>query len=584
MVDLIPYKLFTNLVVEINDLLCIKIGGGKMRIVALSVFFLLAGSSLSWGQKDVVNDSMEKFRRIANAYLMKKIELDFDPLSDSGASASNDKFAASTTHHLEVTVGKDLFRRHEIEKFRSLSGSQRKERSYEGIYSASGYVLNVDYEDVVPYAYSGSLDKSDKIEMGYGLLFGQIGHNPLRFDLTKKAIWDEADVENVENGFVIRLKKKVEINAPFPFDKISQLNPTLTYRQNEDESLVLENIKLFGIRDGENKLFYEYNHIQWGENDLIKGWRYSYLNLNDLPNEPRLMPQVDVRVNSCTKAVDLADDFPRFEFKNTRAPKFNSILLQPQTKIEYVLQNGKVSKAIDKTARDQILLIQEQHRESKLDCSDNSEIAYVDYIRKHSARHCGIYATAVVLAELGVEFDLDQVVLEEHVSTRAGSSANDIREIMRKFNIYGTAQKNVDINYLKQMNLPGVLHFSHGYQAESIDHWVAFLGFDKNGNARIVDLPRTEEAVRPADLLTYWDGRVILASKSPISTAHWFRSVVASRITLISFFASFFVAGGLVYILKKRKFRTKSQIAFSVLFCPDRICRLIADQLSEFFK
>lgn len=194
---------------------------------------------------------------------------------------------------------------------------------------------------------------------------------------------------------------------------------------------------------------------------------------------------------------------------------------------KYEFSKGKIVKILDEQA---ILRVKEIYlnkyptrkitiaKTFQLDAF-GSEVTceLANYLRgRASLPHCGEYSLCAAAANEGIWIPQDRLFASPEIVASKGASAEDLIKLAGDNGVEASMVERLSIGGLKSLGCSAVLHFKNSNEIEGIDHWVAFLGFDEEGNALIFDAPRKVEKVRPATLLTYWDGTAVLVGEQPV--------------------------------------------------------------------
>ncbi|MFN9414056.1 MAG: rhodanese-like domain-containing protein [Pirellula sp.] len=131
---------------------------------------------------------------------------------------------------------------------------------------------------------------------------------------------------------------------------------------------------------------------------------------------------------------------------------------------------------------------------------------------KTPTSYCGLYCVFVAAKSIGVELRMEDLVREDYLTGRDGSSIGDLVNASRANGMYAKARSGLAVEDLMIANCPMILHVrspgSKGYY-----HWSLFLGFDENGQAKIFDPPVGKGRLSKATLLSIWDGIAIDVSR-----------------------------------------------------------------------
>lgn len=158
-----------------------------------------------------------------------------------------------------------------------------------------------------------------------------------------------------------------------------------------------------------------------------------------------------------------------------------------------------------------------------------------------SSKQCGVYSFAYAASKLGVVVPLVDVVSEKYLTSKYGSSAQDLVNAASDFGLWAQPVSNASLSLLRLHGNPALLHFRD--LAGAGGHWVVFEGFDESGAMLICDLPDETAALPAADVMTYWDGNVVLLSKEKGRGQILYFSRVYQALPLILVVVIFYVLG-----------------------------------------
>ncbi|MCY2979199.1 MAG: cysteine peptidase family C39 domain-containing protein [Planctomycetota bacterium] len=140
--------------------------------------------------------------------------------------------------------------------------------------------------------------------------------------------------------------------------------------------------------------------------------------------------------------------------------------------------------------------------------SDSTEFIH----SKTPTSYCGLYCVYAAAKSLGEELRLEDLIREEYLTGRDGSSIDDLVKASRANGLNAKVRSGLAIDDLMFANAPMILHVrspgSKGYY-----HWSLFLGFDENGKAEIYDPPVSKGKLSKATVLSIWDGIAIDISR-----------------------------------------------------------------------
>ena len=127
---------------------------------------------------------------------------------------------------------------------------------------------------------------------------------------------------------------------------------------------------------------------------------------------------------------------------------------------------------------------------------------------KTGTSYCGLYCIYIAAKSIGVELPLEDLIREDYLTGRDGSSVDDLVNVSRAKGLNAKVRNGLAIDDLMVANAPMILHVrspgSKGYF-----HWSLFLGFDESGKAEIYDPPVGRGKLSKATVLSIWDGSAI---------------------------------------------------------------------------
>lgn len=222
-----------------------------------------------------------------------------------------------------------------------------------------------------------------------------------------------------------------------------------------------------------------------------------------------------------------------FELTVVQKPELDKVVVKGSHE-EYVLRNGRIVRLVDDGARNELLRIRDRYRQANAKgtaetgqagsvAGENHDIILDSYLRKSSSRHCGVYAALVACESLGREVEIETLEFDRYVSSLKGSSAEDVIRLLKENGLHGFVVGQADGRLFRWVNRwkgVAILHFGSSFQAEQVAHWAVYTGpaeGEGDGDARVVDLPRPEETISIAELLTDWDGTAIVVTRQPVT-------------------------------------------------------------------
>ena len=162
------------------------------------------------------------------------------------------------------------------------------------------------------------------------------------------------------------------------------------------------------------------------------------------------------------------------------------------------------------------------------------------------APYCGLYSLHIAMGAEGVKIPFRDLLKPENVSTRAGSSIEDLDRIAKQYGLYTNPVSRMTCAMLREAGSPVILHVRPKLGAVDYSHWIVFMGTE-DGKAIIYD-DWKEELIAFGNLALRWDGVGLIISKAPISTSHLKIVALAAYVSYVGI-ASIVVA--LTYLLQR---------------------------------
>ncbi len=127
--------------------------------------------------------------------------------------------------------------------------------------------------------------------------------------------------------------------------------------------------------------------------------------------------------------------------------------------------------------------------------------------------YCGIYCVYGAARILGMPAELEQIVDKRFVSSKAGSTADELIDALDVYGIDAGFYSSVPLSSLQSLTDPAILRLRPPGLGPSKGHWVLYLGVE-NGELHFYDPPGTLDLISKGELLAVWDGSAILLSDS----------------------------------------------------------------------
>ena len=177
--------------------------------------------------------------------------------------------------------------------------------------------------------------------------------------------------------------------------------------------------------------------------------------------------------------------------------------------------------------------------------ADEGEPVQPDY----SGPYCGIYCVYAFMKLSGREIDIKELIKPEYISSRQGSSLEELKKAVEDQGMYAEAVYKLTRQGLRQSPYRIILHVKSAMGNKDYDHFELYLG-SKEGKAQLFDPPQPARLARFSDLAPRWDGAGLIVSDTPIETGAVF---AADRKKLIMYGMIGMVFILIVHGLKRRR-------------------------------
>jgi rhodanese-related sulfurtransferase len=141
--------------------------------------------------------------------------------------------------------------------------------------------------------------------------------------------------------------------------------------------------------------------------------------------------------------------------------------------------------------------------------------------------YCGVQNLYRAMQALGVHVSFAELVKPEYISSRNGSSVEDLLRAAKDFRMHAEGRGGMTCAMLSHLDCPVLLHVKSALGRERYSHWVLFMGAEE-GQARIYDGTKEVEFMQFEELSARWDGVGLLISTSPINHGTLLLSAIAS--------------------------------------------------------
>jgi len=154
---------------------------------------------------------------------------------------------------------------------------------------------------------------------------------------------------------------------------------------------------------------------------------------------------------------------------------------------------------------------------------------------------------------------LDTLICKKYITSPNGSSIEDLERLLRDHGCEVLSRTNVSTPFLSTLQSPAILHVRSESSLPKAQHWLLFLGYER-GQFQVADLPGEAFSVSAAELLSIWDGTILIVDSRRISPPQVFLDWAIFQALPMSamVFASFAIAlaiskrmnnNGLVFVL-----------------------------------
>lgn len=150
-----------------------------------------------------------------------------------------------------------------------------------------------------------------------------------------------------------------------------------------------------------------------------------------------------------------------------------------------------------------------------------------------SGPYCGVYSLWSCLNALDVKSDPKELALVDYIGSHQGSSAAELMKAAEHCGVYAKGFTQLTLADLERSDSPMVLHMRGNWMDQTYNHWVGFLGIERN-RVRLFDPPHPINTVSYAELLANWDGFALVVSTSPIDNSLVYAARVDYAIKVIA--------------------------------------------------
>ena len=131
-----------------------------------------------------------------------------------------------------------------------------------------------------------------------------------------------------------------------------------------------------------------------------------------------------------------------------------------------------------------------------------------------SSHYCGILCVFGAAQALGIKADFEELIDEEYVSSKRGSTTKDLLAACERLNLKSKGTGFMTVDQLKAIESPVILHVRAPCAGKKYSHWMLFTGVNEEQLMRVYDPPRDTGYLTEAELLSMWDGTAIIVGES----------------------------------------------------------------------
>lgn len=160
--------------------------------------------------------------------------------------------------------------------------------------------------------------------------------------------------------------------------------------------------------------------------------------------------------------------------------------------------------------------------------------------------YCGVQCISYASSILKRPVPLAALVKKEYISSKVGSSVEDLLRAASDFGLNAKALGRMSVFHLRESACPVVLHVKRDLSSPAYDHWILFVGID-NGKIKVYD-GRRFDLISPSALSARWDGTGILISDRELDSTR----LALVSLTEISWYAgTAFCLGAVAYLARR---------------------------------
>ena len=142
-------------------------------------------------------------------------------------------------------------------------------------------------------------------------------------------------------------------------------------------------------------------------------------------------------------------------------------------------------------------------------------VAFIFFVSVGDANagpYCGVYSLYGAAKSLGIDANLNDLCTAEYVTSKAGSSAQDLQRAGHALGIRVQPLTGLGRSILLSSQHPLILHVSPRGVHGVYNHWILFLGFE-NGAAIVHDGSGGSLHCTLEEILARWDGIALVINR-----------------------------------------------------------------------
>lgn len=165
--------------------------------------------------------------------------------------------------------------------------------------------------------------------------------------------------------------------------------------------------------------------------------------------------------------------------------------------------------------------------------------------------YCGLHCVYAAIQGKVPDAEFDRLLNPRFINGEFGSSDKNLIDAFAEYGVAARFSPSVSLDRLMSFSNPVILHVRPvGRRVYS--HWILFLGFEGD-HIRVFDPPRKEDKLSATDLLSVWDGGVVIPDFSSARGASSdFSEMIARVPASVSMFAMILICAAMLQIMRSR--------------------------------